>query len=68
VAKGFELKVVDASGLTDADWTGINKVMSAVGCIDLYTNAALAAYSENSRGLWASNLDGIRLLTCRDIL
>jgi len=29
VAKGFELKVVDASCLTDADWTGINKVMRA---------------------------------------
>ena len=56
MAKGFELKVVDASGLTDADWTGINKVMSAVGCIDLYTNAALAAYSENSRGLWVLKL------------
>ena len=33
MAKGFELKVVDASGLTDADWTGINKVMSAVGVL-----------------------------------
>jgi hypothetical protein len=29
VAKGFELKVADVSGLTDADWTAINKVISA---------------------------------------
>lgn len=29
MAKGFELKVADVSGLTDADWTAINKVVSA---------------------------------------
>ena len=29
MAKGFELKVADVSGLTDADWTAINKVISA---------------------------------------
>ena len=29
MAKGLELKVVDVSGLTDADWTGINQVMRA---------------------------------------
>ena len=27
MAKGLGLKVVDVSGLTDADWTGINKVI-----------------------------------------
>ena len=30
MAKGFELKVADVSGLTDADWTAINKVMVRV--------------------------------------
>ena len=29
MAKGLKLTVVDMSGLTDADWTGINKVMRA---------------------------------------
>ena len=29
MAKGLGLKVVNVSGLTDADWTGINKVMRA---------------------------------------
>ena len=29
MAKWLELKVVDMSGLTDADWIGINKVMRA---------------------------------------
>jgi len=29
MAKGVQLTVVDTSGLTDADWTVINKVMRA---------------------------------------
>ena len=29
MAKGLELKVVDMSGLTDADWAAINKVIRA---------------------------------------
>jgi len=38
MSKGLKLTVVDVSGLTDADWTGINKVMRAcqAGGFDIF--------------------------------